>query len=150
MALSCISDAGNVAQGASIVAGFGATALVFRLQRHLEQLPNEPGDHSWIPVADWLLIAAMTIAVVGAVVPLLMLNLTSTSLPRASCAAACVLLVGYVFAVLAHYRLIFGAGIRYQTYPLEFKVAKAEKVVTIVSVIIALAVAMSAYAQSAC
>ena len=146
----CISDAGNIAQVASIVAGFGATALVFRLQRHLDQLPNEPGEHSWLPLADWLLIAAMIVAVAAAVIPLLAFNLSSTKIPRAACAASCVLLAGYVFAVLAHYRLIFGSGIRYQTYPLEYSVAKAELVITIVALVLAIAAACSAYVQDSC
>jgi len=96
-----------VASVASIVVGFGATILVFRIQRELEMQERE--EVIWIARADWLVIIATTIAgFAGLILPLSIPWLQCTQLPAAACASAVALLIGYVFAILAHYRLVFG------------------------------------------
>jgi len=100
-------EMGVVASVASIVVGFGATILVFRIQRELEM--RNRGEATWIARADWLIVIATTIAgFAGLILPLSIPQLQYTPLPSAACASAVALLVGYVFAILAHYRLIFG------------------------------------------
>ena len=145
MPSAALSDASDIATVASIVAGFASSALVFRLQRHLEQLPLEPLDHSWLPVADWLLMAANSIALLFVITPLLVLDLASVRIPRAACAAACVLLAGYVFAIQAHYRLIFGGNRRYQTPPVRRVTSTAETILSMTSIAAAIGAFITAY-----
>lgn len=145
-----IYDASDIATVASIVAGFGSTALAFRLERHLQQLPLEREEHSWLPVADWLLIAANAIALLLVLAPLLIFDLSTIQFPRAACAAACVLLAGYVFAIQAHYRLIFGAGKRYENPPSRRVTATAEWIIAVASVLAAMAAFCASYVVAAC
>jgi len=131
-------DNSTLAQIASIIAGFGATMLYFRIQRELEM--REKGEQDWMPWADSVLMSATIIALTGGVLPVL-LNLFSpafaTTLARASCAAATLLLTGYIPSILAHYRLLFGqnrAGPRDNPEP-------AEKTLVVFTVLAAVATA---------
>ena len=102
-------DNSTLAQVASIIAGFGATMLFFRIQRELEM--REQDEQDWMPWADWLLISAIIIALLGGVLPLVVTLFSPTftdTLVRASCAAATLMLTGYIPSILAHYRLVFG------------------------------------------
>jgi hypothetical protein len=109
----------------------------------LQELQTEDDKlHSWVAVADWLLISANTIALF-VVVSLLIVQ--QIRLPRAACAAACVLLAGYVFAILAHYRLIFGAKQKYVVHPQTRQTATAEKVISAISVAAAIAAFYMSY-----
>lgn len=101
----------NTAAGvAAIIAGFGSAVLVFRIQRESDMY--KLGERTWIPWADRLLIASVVIALVFVLLPLIVSPATaSTRVPlfsRALLAASIILLAGYVFSILAHYRLIFG------------------------------------------
>src|SRR4029453_9466308 len=113
-------DASTLSQVASIIAGFGVSMLTFRIQRHLEVLPYEGEEHSWLAVADWLLVWATASALLFVILPLLALPLGPIlRFPRAACAATSILVVGYMFGILAHYRLILGHGIRYNPRPTQ-------------------------------
>lgn len=103
----------------SIIAGFGVTALMFRLQRELSISdenwrrratdPSIPRVRTWLPYADYLLIAAVLLALILGVRPLLVAFDESTlRLARAATAAATVLLAGYVPTILGHYRFLHG------------------------------------------
>lgn len=110
-------DSGSVLTAASIIAGFGVTVLMFRLQRELqisdknwESLERERMP-TWIPPADYLVISAVLISLLFGVLPLLVTEVDPKQSPRlsvASCAAATVLLAGYIPSILAHYRFIYG------------------------------------------
>ena len=100
---------------ASIVAGFSLTALMFRIQRELtiadakrEKENLKKGDN-WIPPADFMLIAAFLLSLIGGLLPNL-LNSGEPALrwPSALSIAAVILLAGYIPAILAHYNWIFG------------------------------------------
>jgi len=97
-------DTGTLANIASVIAAFGAAMLFFRIQRELEMVGK--GQRVWLPWADRLLIAATLLCLLFVILPLL--STTTTSLPAAAAAAAAVLVAGYVFALLAHYRIVFG------------------------------------------
>jgi small-conductance mechanosensitive channel len=114
-------DAGSILTVASIVAGFGVTVLMFRIQRELDvstenwrqRKPDveSQGLPTWLTVSDFLAIAAVIIALLLAVVPLLRSELVSAgglSQAAAACSAATVLLAGYVPSILAHYNFLFG------------------------------------------
>src|SRR6266850_2561849 len=96
-------DTGTLANIASVIAAFGAAMLFFRIQRELEMVGK--GQRVWLPWADRLLIAATLLCLLFVILPLL--STTTTSLPAAAAAAAAVLVAGYVFALLAHYRIVF-------------------------------------------
>ena len=94
---------------ASIMAGFGAVFFAFRLERELK-LFDKTDEPAWIPVSDWLLIAAIIISLVIVVVPLVSLSPPtdpSVARARAACAAAAIMIAGYIPSILAHYNFIY-------------------------------------------
>ncbi len=119
---------------ATLIAGFGAAMLCFRIQYELQV--HERLETRWIPWADRLLVGATLVALLLVVLPLVaMTNRPGvfTELPAAACSAATVMLAGFVLAILAHYRLFFGrkrTGERANPEP-------AERVVVIVTLLLA-------------
>jgi hypothetical protein len=116
-------DTGALATIASIIAAFGAAMLPFRIQRELEM--RQQGERNWLPWADRLLVGATLTSLLLVILPLVAMAHPSplaVALERAACAAAAILVSGYVFALLAHYRLIWGgkqAGPRANPEPAE-------------------------------
>jgi hypothetical protein len=70
------------------------------------------GERNSIAVADWLLLGATFTAIVLVLLPILHFDseLLGRRVPTAGCTAALVGLVGYVHALFAHYRLMFGSA----------------------------------------
>jgi hypothetical protein len=100
-----------VANVASTVVGFGSVILMFRIQRELQM--RDKNETSWIAYSDWLVIVAMIMAgSLGLALPLSIRWFQLTKFPAAACSSSVILLIGYVFAILAHYRLILGRGRR--------------------------------------
>jgi hypothetical protein len=97
-------DPGTLATIASIISAFGTSMLVFRIQRELEM--RQKGEQNWIAWADWLLVSAVFVSLLLVIVPLL--TIRQTRLPAAGAVAAAIMVAGYVPAILAHYRLVFG------------------------------------------
>jgi hypothetical protein len=96
---------------ATLIAGFGATVLVFRVGREVEM--SRRGETTWVPWCDWLMVAATVSSLVLGVLPSatgMVPVVPATILGMAVNSAATVLIVGYIVAVLAHYRLILGGG----------------------------------------
>jgi hypothetical protein len=107
--IDSMPDAATLTTIASIVSGFGIAMLFFRIQRELQM--HERLEAKWIPWADRLLIAATLISLLLVIFPLVAFSATSTVVLRfasAACAAASLMVAGYVFGILAHYRLLFG------------------------------------------
>jgi heptaprenylglyceryl phosphate synthase len=103
-------------------------------------------EHSWLPIADWMLVFATTAALVLVIIPLLVFDLGSNlRLPRAACAASSVLLTGYLFGIMAHYRLIFGGGTKYEPHPTRRITAGAEAIITGVAAVGAVVAFLIAY-----
>lgn len=105
-----MADPSSLATLASIFAAFGAAMLFFRIQRELKM--EESGEINWIPWADWLLVSATVLSLLLVVVPLVILPPRSAlgAVPFAAVAASAVLVVGYIPAILAHYRFILSGG----------------------------------------
>lgn len=104
-----MADDSILATIASIIAGFGAAMLFFRIQRELQMSKNN--EVTWIPWADWLLIFATIFSLLMVIFPIVTVSSRSgilKSLPAAGCSAASIMVTGYILGILAHYRLIFG------------------------------------------
>lgn len=94
---------------ASIVAGFGVAMIFFRIRRELEM--GSAGERVWIPWADWLIVIATLSSLLLVLLPMLVFerhNKLAVALSTSVCAGCIVLVAGYVFTILAHYRLLFG------------------------------------------
>lgn len=96
-------DAGTLANIASVISAFGAAMLFFRLQRENDM--RQKGEPVWLPRADWLLVAATTLCLLLVIVPLTAFS--GLRLPAAAAGSSAILVAGYVFAIMAHYRIFF-------------------------------------------
>jgi len=137
-----VPTAGSLLTVGSVIAGFGVAMLFFRIQRELHM--HRKGERIWIPWADWLLTSATVLALLVILLPILLLGpetLVARSLATAAGSASVIMVSGYVFAILAHYRLIFGRkrkGSRENPEP-------AEAGVVVTSIILAVAAAITSY-----
>src|SRR5690349_214432 len=97
---------------AAVIAGFGVTVVMFRVQRELWVQDNHPDWPNWIAWADWLILTSVALAISACFVPILAFptSPTARAIGAASCVAASILQVGYVPAILAHYRIAIGAN----------------------------------------
>lgn len=115
----------EIISASAIVAGFGVTAIMFRVQRELYVLEVLKVGVAWLAWADYLVLTSVALAVFGSTLPLLVAPMSSRpvmAIAAASCAAALVLLAGYVPAIPAHYRIELGAtrsGPREKGEPIE-------------------------------
>jgi len=120
-----IVESGDLISTASIIVGFGVTVIMFRVQRELHVLEELKRSPLWLAWADYLVIASVALAIVGVILPLLVLGgggPKGLAASTALCAAAIVLQGGYIPAILAHYRIELGAertGSREKGEPLE-------------------------------
>jgi hypothetical protein len=102
-------DPGILSTFASIISGFGIAMLFFRIQRELQM--TQQNEDIRIPWTDWLLIAATLSSLILVIVPLVALGPESKlamKVSLAACSASSTLVAGYIFSILAHYRLLFG------------------------------------------
>ncbi len=130
-------DSETLATIASVIGGFAVSMLVFRISRELKM--KEKGEPNWIPCADWLMIGAALLSLVCVILPLVAVPHTSAFhnlIPPAACAAAAVLVAGYVFAILAHYRLI----LRGKRRGLRDNPERPEGIIVCVTVLVAISV----------
>lgn len=102
---------------ASIIAGFGAAVMAFRLERELDKEEKNEGrpkhrrEHHWIPASDWLVVTASVGALCFVVAPLVATPMPSDTMMRfasATCSAMAIMLAGYIPSILAHYHFIYG------------------------------------------
>jgi hypothetical protein len=99
-------DLNMLATVASIIAGFGAAMLAFRPEREVRA--DDEGEPMWIAWADWLIIGATLLCLVG-LFPIVSGWGTASGrlrLASATTTAAVLLTFGYLPSILAHYRLI--------------------------------------------
>jgi hypothetical protein len=113
-------DAATLTTVASIIAAFGIAMLFFRIQRELylveqwmkERTSSSQSEQSvdkpiiWLAFADWLLVGATLICLLLVILPITFS--LGLRLPAAASAAAIIMVAGYVFAILGHYRIVFG------------------------------------------
>ena len=101
-------DAGAYLSVASILSGFGITVLMFRVQRELTLREMDRPKITRLAWADYLVLAAIILSLIFVVLPLLLLRSVPENfdtLSAASCAAACILLAAYPFAIIDHYHI---------------------------------------------
>jgi hypothetical protein len=102
----------EIISASAIIAGFGVTAIMFRVQRELYVREVLNIKILWLAWADYLILASVALAVFGATVPMLAVPNAPrplVSVAASSCVAALFLLAGYVPSILAHYRIQLGA-----------------------------------------
>jgi hypothetical protein len=133
---------------ASILAGFGITVLMFRIQRELYVRERYPGWPNWLAWADYLIFGAILLSLALVVLPLSILGDSKPVLAVAagSSGAAAVLIAAYPFAILDHYRIEIGAqraGGRQKGEPIE-------KVIVICAIAAAAAVLGGTIASRLC
>lgn len=110
---------------ASILSGFGVTVLMFRIQRELQVRAKDPESQTWLAWADYLVLGAIILSLIFVVLPIVATGHPGNSvlnLAAASCGASAVLLAGYPFAILDHYRIEIGTkreGERAKGEPVE-------------------------------
>jgi hypothetical protein len=97
-------DPATLATLGGIIAAFGAAMLFFRIQRELTM--GDGGEIVWLPWADWLLVAATMISLLLVILPITIF--AELKLATVASGAAAIMVAGYVLAILAHYRIIFG------------------------------------------
>jgi len=95
-------DSGTLARIGSVIAGFGAAMLFFPIQRELHMERRD--ERIWIPIADWLLIGATLLCLIFVIV-LITLS-AGFKIPTMATGLSAVLVAGYIFAILGHYRII--------------------------------------------
>ena len=97
---------------ASIIAGFGITVIMFRVQREVTvQDEKRTPVKSRLAWADYLIILSISLALLLVVVPLIWFAVPSAKLravAAAACVAAVVLQLGYIPSILAHYGISLG------------------------------------------
>ena len=112
------TEAGTLASIASIIAAFGFAMIIFRVQRE-EQMRNR-GEVVWLPLSAWLLVVATLSCLLLVIFPIS--AGLSLRIPAAASAASSIAVAGYIPALLAHYRIVFGAkrkGQRDNPEPME-------------------------------
>ena len=131
-------DSSTLSQIGGITAAFGVAVLFFRIQRHLSKKGH--GKKPWIAVSDWLMIGATVTSLLIVIVPLVSFDIRANlliKLVHAACATSSVLAVGYIFSILAHYRLILNIGKEKPHYSKRRDTPLAEKILVILTFAVA-------------
>jgi hypothetical protein len=102
---------------AAVLMGFQLTAFTWRLTRELSEqelraqyhIEPEKNVNRWFPPADYLNLISLMIAV-GGVFLVPSLGFGSARFAEGALGLSAILFVGYPFAVLGHYNLLFSKG----------------------------------------
>ncbi len=146
-----MADPETLSTVASIISGFGIAMLFFRIQREL--LMGKKGEPIWIPYSDWLLIIATVISLLLVILPLILLSFLPSflsALPSAACVTATIMVTGYIFGILAHYRLILAgsrSGPRDNPEPSEKIIVRMTVALAAISFLVILSVSCLKYAS---
>lgn len=124
---------------AAMIFGFGIVVIMFRVQRELWVQEHHPDWQYWTSWADWLVLASVPLVGCLTIVSLLAFPGTrlGEALAAASCGSAVLLQIGYIPAIMAHYRIFFGRQRRKDGIP-RAQGEPAEKVLVILTVVIAM------------
>lgn len=139
-----IPDLSTLSTVASIISGFGVAMLFFRIQRELQM--QEKDETIWIPAADWLLISATLMSLLLVIFPIVAVSKDASiahNIASSACSASSILVAGYIFSILAHYRLLFG---RHRTGPRD-NPEPAEKTLVRLTIVIAAIVFIVVFMQ---
>jgi hypothetical protein len=102
-------SSGDLIAVAAIIFGFGITVFMFRIQREVSV--QEKGWPSWLAWSDYLVISSVLLVACAAVIPLMAMAPAggrTEAWASAACVAALLLQIGYIPAILAHYRIEIG------------------------------------------
>jgi hypothetical protein len=124
---------------AAVLMGFQITAFVWRLNRETEVA--ESGGKNWLPPADYLSLASL-VSIAFGVYAFPIAGIKSTLIPEQMFGLSVILFVGYIFALLSHYNLLFRGPTR-----LPGKFCTIQEFVT---VLVALGVAALYVAEARC
>lgn len=128
---------GDLIAIAAMIFGFGIVVIMFRVQRELWVREYHPEWPLWTSWADWLILWSVP---VGCLTILSLLAFPGMrpvkALAAALCGSAVVLQVGYIPAIMAHYRIFFGKQRRADDVP---RVAgePAERVFVLLTAVVA-------------
>lgn len=91
------------------IIGVGIPIILYRIKREADM--ERRGEITWIAYSDWLVIASIILSTLFTIpLAILPVNLKGIlgRILIASSITSLLLLLGYIFGILAHYRLIFG------------------------------------------
>lgn len=92
---------------AMAIVGLSFTILIFRVKREIDM--SEKGETTWIAFSDWLVVIALLIAGLFVLIPTLASDAAGRGrLLLSALVFSVVMVLGWVPAIMAHYRLIFG------------------------------------------
>jgi len=97
-------DLKEIWTAAAVLMGFQLTAFIWRLNRETEV--RKSGGKNWLPPADYLSLASM-IAIAFGVYAFPIAGYKFTLSPQQMFGLSVILFVGYIFALLSHYNLLF-------------------------------------------
>jgi len=104
MLMDCPLKLGEVWAAAAVVIGFQLISFAWRLSREAELMTRHPRKENWFPIADYLNLVSMLV-LVGYV---FVYHPTEQS-AASGLSLSLILLAGYPFAILGHYRLFVKA-----------------------------------------
>ena len=93
---------------AAITSGFGTAVLIFRIEH--ESKMEIDGETVWLPLSDYLILTTIFSSLALVLVPIFIYPLLVDQYLkffRAIIALSIVFELGYIFSILAHYRIIF-------------------------------------------
>jgi amino acid transporter len=95
---------------AAVLVGFAVTVIMFRVQREIDVQEEHPDWPNWLAWSDYLILGSVLVSLSLVVTPLLVFPRSpyTYALAPAACIAAIFLQVGYIPAILAHYRIEIG------------------------------------------
>lgn len=94
---------------AVMIVTLGFSVLIYRIQRELKM--HERGEIVWIATADWLMVVATAVSILFVLLPVSIGDVSAQGrLPTSAAAFGLTLTLGFVPAILAHYRLILGGS----------------------------------------
>ena len=134
----------NSESPAGVIVGFQVTVITLRLNREIEM--GDRGERTWIPVADYLNLASFLVTLV-AVFVLPAVGIGTVDGARVAFGLAALLLAGWPFAILGHYKLYPKLALRWrarsdQTESSELRgrehFPKQERMVVVATILIAI------------
>lgn len=125
---------------AAMIFGFGIVVIMFRVQRELWVRESHSEWPLWTSWADWLILWSVPLGCLTILSLLAFPGLRPvTALAAALCGSAVILQVGYIPAIMAHYRIFFGKRRRADDVPREAG-EPAERVFVLLAAVVAVLV----------
>lgn len=129
-----VTSPGDLIAVAAIIFGFGITVFMFRIQREIWVKDHRPYWPNWLACSDYLILASIGLAFLALTFLIASPGRSARreALASAACVAALVLQLGFIPAILAHYRIEIGAkrgGYRQKGEPAERRIVGASSAI---------------------